>query len=446
MTRDNLGQPMQLDGHTCGSYLIGMLRRCLPAIVVASLLGAISARGDAPRFEPQELAEKVTVGYAVSLIDMNADKKTDILVVDSKRVIWFENPSWKVHTIMSAPDKADNVCVAPLDIDGDSKLDIALGADWTLNTKTGGTIQWFSRPEKDGEMWPLHAIGEEPTVHRIRWIDLYDDGKPELVVLPLMGRDTTRPNFAERGVRMLAYSIPKSPKTEPWPVEVLCDDVHVSHNFVQTDLDGDSKTDVLVVSFEGVSLLQRMVDGPDVSRSPDRDTKSTWKRTLIGEGNQKTSPNRGASEIKHAKLADGRDYIATIEPWHGNQIVVYTRPEGSKAESATKTWTRHVLDEQLQWGHAVWCANLDDDKDEELIIGVRDDKDNAARRGVRIFDPVVEDGKAIDPTTWKRTLLDSGNVAVEDLAAGDLDGDGRNDIVAVGRATHNVKIYWNRGK
>jgi hypothetical protein len=33
---------------------------------------------------------------------------------------------------------------------------------------------------------------------------------------------------------------------------------------------------------------------------------------------------------------------------------------------------------------------------------------------------------------------------VEDLAAADLDNDGRPDIVAVGRATHNVRIYWNR--
>ena len=28
--------------------------------------------------------------------------------------------------------------------------------------------------------------------------------------------------------------------------------------------------------------------------------------------------------------------------------------------------------------------------------------------------------------------------------AADLDGDGRLDIVAGGRSTHNVKIYWNR--
>jgi hypothetical protein len=407
--------------------------------MLAKLLVVFAAQpmhAEVPKFEPQELPEKVTVGYAVSLTDMNADKKPDILVVDSKRVIWFENPSWKLHTIMSAPDKADNVCIAPHDIDGDGRIDVALGADWTLNTKAGGTIQWFSHTEKADELWPLHPIGEEPTVHRMRWVDLVGDGSPELVVLPLMGRDTTRPNFAERGVRMLAYSIPQSPKTEPWPVEVLCDDIHVSHNFVPTDLDGDGKIDILVVSFEGVSLLQRKLDGQ----------KATWQRTRIGEGNQKTSPNRGASEIKHGKLAGGRDYIATIEPWHGHQIVVYTRPEGSKAESATKTWTRHVIDEQLQWGHAIWCANLDDDEDEELIIGIRDDKDNAARRGVRIFDPAVKDGEAIDPTTWKRTLVDPGSVAVEDLAAADLNADGRTDIVAVGRATNNIRIYWNRGK
>ena len=37
-------------------------------------------------------------------------------------------------------------------------------------------------------------------------------------------------------------------------------------------------------------------------------------------------------------------------------------------------------------------------------------------------------------------------MAVEDLAAADLDGDGKIDIVAVGRATKNVRIYRNLGK
>jgi hypothetical protein len=38
---------------------------------------------------------------------------------------------------------------------------------------------------------------------------------------------------------------------------------------------------------------------------------------------------------------------------------------------------------------------------------------------------------------------DDGGMAAEDLTVADLNGDGRPEIVAVGKATANVKIYWN---
>jgi hypothetical protein len=100
-----------------------------------------------------------------------------------------------------------------------------------------------------------------------------------------------------------------------------------------------------------------------------------------------------------------------------------------------------VLDDDLQWGHAVWCANLDDDADDELIIGVRDNKSKTVLSGLRIYDPQDASGRQ-----WSRHLFDAGGVAIEDLAATDLNGDGRIDIVASGRATKNVKIYWNETK
>jgi hypothetical protein len=394
------------------------MMRFLSLVSFALALPALAAEIE---LKDQELPTKLTVGYAVRLLDMNGDRRLDIAIVDSDRILWLENPNWTEHVILQGQTKKDNVCFAPHDIDGDGQLDFAVGADWRpADTKTGGTIQWITGGKNPAGSWTLHPIGEHPTTHRMNFADLDLDGKPELIVSPLMGKETTRPNFAEHGTPLLAYKVPADPVKGPWESQVLCDDVHVSHNFQVTDMDGDKQPEILLVSFEGVSLLERPKDG------------GKWKRTLIGAGNQETSPNKGASEIKRGKLAGGKDYIATIEPWHGHQVVVYTRPTDGTL------WTRRVLDEDLKWGHAVACVNLDGDEDDELVIGVRDNASDTSKCGVRIYDP--QDAAA---GKWSRQIVDPGSVAIEDLAAGDLNGDGKPDIVAVGRATHNVKIYWN---
>jgi hypothetical protein len=40
-------------------------------------------------------------------------------------------------------------------------------------------------------------------------------------------------------------------------------------------------------------------------------------------------------------------------------------------------------------------------------------------------------------------MIDEGGMAAEDLVVADLNGDKRPEIIASGRATRNVKIYWN---
>ena len=88
--------------------------------------------------------------------------------------------------------------------------------------------------------------------------------------------------------------------------------------------------------------------------------------------------------------------------------------------------------------------------EEALRILVRDDPNPKVgdtfteRRGVRIYRNVAAD--KIREKKWERHILEDGGVAVEDLAVGDLNGDGKPDIVAVGRATGNARIYWNQGK
>jgi hypothetical protein len=379
-----------------------------------------------PKFRAQEIAKDLTVGYAVIVADLNGDGKPDIVVVDTNRVVWYENPTWQRRTIIQGMTKPDNVCIAAVDIDGDGQLDLVLGADWhPANTKTGGTLQWLKRGKTLDDPWTVYPIGEEPTVHRVRVADLDGSGKPQIILAPLQGRESSaKGNWVDgRPVRLLAYKVPADPVKGPWVPTVINEELHVVHNIWPVPAGRGPGSDLLAASYEGVTWLTQN-DGK-------------WSAHRIGEGNQANPKgSRGSSEIKRGHTRAG-DYIATIEPWHGNQVVVYTPPADPKL-----LWDRHVLDEQLKWGHAVWCADLDGSGDETLVVGVRDTlaEEPGKRRGVRLYRPTDA-----SRTKWVRQVIEDGGVAVEDLTVADLDGDGRPEIIACGRQTGNVRIFWNLG-
>ncbi|HZZ78055.1 MAG TPA: VCBS repeat-containing protein [Gemmataceae bacterium] len=413
------------------------LSACLavPALFLLALASWNTSAGEAPppfvSFRMQELDEKLDIGYAVKCVDVNGDGKKDIVVVDSKRVIWLENPTWKVHTIIKGLTKPDNVCIDAYDVDGDGKLDFALGAGWKgpAASNDNSTLQWLKRGKDLDEDWTVYPIDLEPTVHRIRFADIDGNGKAALISVPLVGRGATAKNNWTDGspVRVTAYRIPADPTKDRWVPEVLDETLHTTHNFEPIDAVGRKGKDVLVASYEGVNLLSL--------------SAGKWTKRHLGVGNQDNpKSNRGASEIKYGKLKNGTRFIATIEPWHGNQVVVYTEPADK-----TGLWDRHVLDDHLRWGHGVSCADLDGDGNDEIVIGIRDVPNKTDKftesRGVRVYKATDANG-----TKWQRQILDNGGVAAEDIATADLDGDGKLDIVAVGRQTHNIRIYWNQTK
>ena len=83
-------------------------------------------------------------------------------------------------------------------------------------------------------------------------------------------------------------------------------------------------------------------------------------------------------------------------------------------------------------------ADFDGDGSDELAVGWRDAK--PVKPGVAIY--TVDRNGAMR----SKHMVDEGEMATEDLAVADLNGDKKPDIVASGRATRNVKIYWNETK
>jgi len=360
-----------------------------------------------PKFRPQNIDSNVgKVCYAVTLADIDGDSKQDIVAVTESRVLWYQNPTWKPRVIIDGQTPRDNVCIAPLDIDRDGKVDFALGAGWTKS----GTIHWLGRGTSLDEKWHVHSIGQERWLHRMRWADVLGKGRPQLVVSPLNAT-------VGRGVRLTAFEIPADPVNDRWSPIVLNSELNRMHNHWHVDFDRDGVVDTLTASQEGVHLIRRSDDG--------------WSKTKLGTGAKADERNRnGAGEIKTGRLKSGAVFITTVEPMHGHSLVAYTEPEKEGS-----LWQRHIIDVGFERGHALWTADVDNDGSDEIIFGHSDTPDVP---GVNIYDVRNAAG-----TKWKKHVIDAGGIATEDLMVADLTGDGRADIVAGGRATHNVKLYVN---
>src|SRR3954470_14187911 len=126
------------------------------------------------KFQAQSIDDNISIGYGLALGDVDGDGKPDILLADKKQFVWYRNGDWKKIVMAENLTERDNVCIAARDINGDGKVEVAVGAQWnpseTSNTEQSGSVHYLIRPADPTQPWKPVRLYHEPTIHRMKWV------------------------------------------------------------------------------------------------------------------------------------------------------------------------------------------------------------------------------------------------------------------------------------
>jgi FG-GAP-like repeat len=359
-----------------------------------------------PRFVAHEIATGLRGGYQVIAVDVNHDGKPDLVAVASNlpELVWFENPTWTRHVIAAGFTGLINVAAADLDGDGIPEIAVA-SAFSTRPDQSAGIVSIYTHGADVTQPWTAREIDRVPASHRLRW---YTDasGQRWLVDAPLAAATAQAPNY-DGTTPVYAYRAPD------WKREALPSAEHGVVHAIEPIRGAFCGSCLLSAGFAGVHRYE-FVNG-------------AWSHTAVVAGDPAPVPKGGSSDVavgRARRSATGDSvFIAAIEPWHGNELVVYRR-------GASGAYERQVIDTTIVDGHTLVVADFDGDGLDEIVVGQR-----GGSRSVWLYTQA--------PNGTARSTIDDGGMAAAGCAAADFNGDGRIDIACIGTATANLKWYEN---
>jgi hypothetical protein len=380
--------------------------------IVASIAGAPSP--SPVEFRPHDIEPKFPGGYAVQAVDVNNDGRPDVIGVSQRvpEVAWYENPAWERHVLVDG--LAGVVNFAAADLDGDGIPEIAFESAFAMSPAASEGIVWVARHDGDPRRkWTVQQIDRFPTSHHVAWADIDGDGKKELINAPLVGPKSAAPTYDQDKAPIFFY------RQGDWKRQTITNDVNgIIHRTRAVAWDGNGRDQILATSFDGITLYRACGRGTDVK----------WEAQLLSPGhNTDKAPRLGTSDVGVGRM-NGKRFLAAVEPWHGNEIVMYTDRGGR--------WERRVIFNSLTEGHEVAVADLNGDGRDDIVAGDRSSRSPAVHVMYAPGDPDAE---------WHHQVLDQGMIAASGCVAADLSGDRRIDIVCIGASTANLKWYENAG-
>jgi hypothetical protein len=400
---------------------LAFISAAVVSVATAASLVGIAAKAAGPvQFRPHDIDPKFTGGYAVNVADFNKDGKIDVVAnsLQVQELAWYENPTWQRHVIVSETQQIVNEAMA--DVDGDGIPEVAFQSSFAMQAVNSQGNNWIARSQGDPKgAWKAEKIDSFPTSHHVAWADLDGDGKKELLNAPLIGEKSLAPGYDQDKASVFWYD------AKTWKRHIVTQEIPgIIHRVRPVNWDNDKREEFLVASFEGIVLYKASGGGESMK----------FEKTLLsaGHANDK-APRLGASDVGVGRQ-NGAKFFGAVEPWHGNEVVVYNEVGGK--------WQRRVIYDKLTSGHEVAVVDLNGDGRADVVANdnsrVTEQRPNATP-GVYVFyapdDPVNGE--------WTMQRLEDKS-AMNSCLGVDINGDKRMDLVCTGGGAV-VRWYENIG-